>query len=470
MFFKKLKDMSPEEIQKKKNLDAWQRLHGKAITRRHFLAAGAISGAAYMVLPSIFSLVNPATAEAASCGSSGLPAFITVNLDGGACLAGNAIGLDTSGNMLHDYGSVGMGTTPTPVQMFGNAGPSFCSTSGFMTGLQTVMKATTIANTTMFTVAVSSNDDSATNQLDPTPLVVAANSSKDILPPLGTNRNQPAILPLTPSLNVQSLSDIQNALSVQGAVKTLSASQKAAIFQNIQNLTALQAQNLANVSGASLLSALSTTATSTNTGLVGGSGANIDPTQNTQLKTVWNNFQGQDLRDAAVVYNTLMGNSISGYVEMGGYDYHGTGAANVLAQDTAAGTKVGRILETAATVSKPIFVVVTTDGSTASPPSSSPTAPSGDKGTHGMLYVFAYDPSTKPAATKSQLGAYIFGGTDMGVDTSTTIGGSPNLAIGAIVANYMNWSGIGANAPNVLNNALNSQQLPPLMILQPRSA
>ncbi len=469
MFFKKLKDMSPEEIQKQKNLDTWQRLHGKAITRRQLLAAGAISGGAYMVLPSLFSLISPSTAEAASCGSSGLPAFITVNLDGGACLAGNAIMLDGGGNMLPDYGSVGMGTTPTPVQMFGTTGPSFASTSGFLAGLQASMKPATIANTTMITVAVASNDDTASNPLDPTPLVVSANSSKDILPPLGTNRNQPAVLPMTPTLAVGSLSDIQNALTVQGAVKSLTASQKATIFQNIQNLSATQARNLANVSGASLLGALGTSATATNTGLISGTNTNTDPQTNTALKTVWNNFQGQDLRDAAVVYNALMGNAISAYIEMGGYDYHGTSAQNVLTQDTSAGTKVGRVLETAATVGKPIFVVVTTDGSTAAPPSSGPTPPSGDKGTHGTLFVFAYHPAGKPVATKTQLGAFKFGGTDLGVDTSTTIGGSPSLAIGAIVANYMNWAGVGANAPNVLNNALNSQQLPPLMVLQPQT-
>lgn len=445
--YKKLPDLTPEQEAQMKQVEIYSKHHGRPLTRREFLASGALLSTASIVLPSALSLISE-SAMAQSCGSNKLAAFVSVNLGGGASLAGNAIALNRSGGLLSTYAPLGLGSQASVAgsaqKVFGTAGPSFGSISSFMTALVGATSVTTRDRTSMLLVCFSSTDDTATNKIDPTPLIVKAKATAGaFLPPLGENRNQPAVLADTPALNVTSLNDISSAIGVQGSIAQLTSAQKERLFRSAQRLSESQARNLASVSGGNLFSELIEKATGTNTQLIGNTAQGIDPRTQNGLNGVWNFNNAAELRDASLVYNTIRGNAVSANISMGGYDYHGQGRATQDQRDGEAGTKVGQILETAAVMGEKICVSVTSDGSVGHQLSTTPgSAATGDRGTHGMAYVFFFDPIARPQQRGSQVGAFRSAGTDsVGVDEQTLIGGSPERGIAAIFANYLSFIG-----------------------------
>ena len=465
--FKKVgkKELTPEQEERLKNVETYAQHHGVPKTRREFLASGAILGAASIALPSALTLIHQ-NALAQSCVATKMPGFVTVNLNGGASLAGNVLALDAGRNPLATYAPVGLGSTANAqaiaTKPFGVAGPNFVGISGFLAGLSGTTSQATRDRVSMLLFCVASNDDSTQNEFDPTPLINRAKSGAGaFLPPLGNNRNMPAVLPEVPALNVGSLADIQNAIGVQGAIQSLTAAQKEKIFRSISRMSESQSRALASTSGGDLLSALVKDATGLNVELIGNTNSGTDPQTQAGLNNVWNfNNQGQ-LRDASVVFNVLRGNSTAGYIEMGGYDYHGQGRANQDTRDTQAGQTVGRILETASVMNEKICVLVTSDGSVGHDLSLQPgSAPTGDRGTHGMAYALFFDPVARPGQSDSQVGNFRSSGADrIGVDEQSPIGGSPARAIAAVLANYLSFSGLAGAFESVAPRIFTTDEL-----------
>lgn len=453
---KKKIELTPEQETQIKIFEGYMRNHGKPVTRRQFLASGAILSAASIVLPSSLSLIGQmaqAQDMGGACGGTQgkMPGFVTVNLAGGASLAGNALALDRGRQPLLSYRPVGLGTSANAQAIaekpFGATGPMFSSIGGFLTGLKATATPDVMAKTAAVLFCVRSTDDSANNQFDPNSLIVKAKSGTGaFLPPLGTNRNQPAVLAKAPALDVRNLSDIQNAIGVQGAIQTLSNEQKEKIFKMINRLSDSQVRKLADDSGGALLKDLISSSTSTNAALIGNPNSGTDPQGVTGLNTVWNFNAATDLRNAGVVFNTLKGNAVAANIEMGGYDYHNQGRPNQDTRDNAVGQNVGRILSTANIMNEKVCVIVTSDGSVGHEMTPEPGGgPTGDQGTHGMAYAFFFDPAGRPSQRDSQVGNFnsssTTAGDRVGVDESTLIGGSPSNAISAIIANYLSFSG-----------------------------
>ena len=87
--------------------------HGKPMSRRDLLQAGAIGFAATVTLPPFLGmLAKPEQALAqAACEESQLPGFITMNLSGGAAMGSNILPLTQSLQMLGSYSILGLGST-----------------------------------------------------------------------------------------------------------------------------------------------------------------------------------------------------------------------------------------------------------------------------------------------------------------------------------------------------------------------
>lgn len=465
--YKKLKDKTAEELQREKNLKIWMEHHGKPTTRRQFLASGAAVGAASVVLPSALSMLASSEATAAACASAKQGGFVTLNLSGGASLAGNALALDKNGSFLSSYEAVGAGPTAVAaaaaVKTFGASSAAFAGVSGFMTGLLTKLTPATILNTNFLILCVRSQDDTANNPFDPTPMISVAKAGQGaFLPPLNKNRNQPAQLAAVPALSVNGLTSITDAIGVQGAVSNLSTQQKTSLFQMIQNLSSTQQAAFSSTAGYAMLTQLVQNATGTNVSLIGNASGSIDPRQNTALNTgnVWNFNNQTDLTNASVIYNSINGNAVTANLDMGGYDYHNQGRANMDTKDAQAGVLVGQALQTAANLGQKICVCVTSDGSVGHDiTGAAGSPPTGDLGTHGMAYMFFYDPIGRHAQMSSQVGAFTGSGTSIGVDETTAIGSSASLATAAMVANYMAFLGQPDGINKVAPSAFNSTQL-----------
>lgn len=448
---KKIEFTETQEAQIK-NLENYMRHHGKPTTRRQFLASGAILSAASVVLPSSLSLLGQ-LANAATCEANKvkLPGFLTVNMNGGASLAGNALARDVNGDFLSTYRPVGLGSRTnainTSVQPFGNSGPSYYSLGGFLTGLKIGAQQNVLDKTACLLFCVRTGDDSTNNQLAADSLIAKAKTGAGaILPPLGRNRNQPAIVAAAPALDVNRLEDIQNAITIQGSISSLSNAQKEKILKMVQRMTASQTETLANDSGGALLANLIKDATGTNTKTILNPDAGTDPRQVPGLEDIWDFTDTSQLRDASVSLNCINGNTVSGYTEVGGCDYHGNGRPVQDARDSEAGQRVGRMLSTASAMNEKVCVIVTSDGSVNHTISDFPGTPAvGDQGTHGMAYAFFFDPAGRPAQSGSQVGCFnassTAAGDRLGVNEATLIGGSPAHAIAAVVANYLSFSG-----------------------------
>ena len=125
---------------------------------------------------------------------------------------------------------------------------------------------------------------------------------------------------------------------------------------------------------------------------------------------------------------------------MGGYDYHGNGRDAQNTRDEAVGRTIGLALETAHRKEQPLFIAVTSDGSTAAQQGGAGhIAHRADSGARGSALIIAIGASERPETINQQVGKF----NDQGaVDTSYLVtSNSPNLQALAIAYNYAAFNG-----------------------------
>ncbi len=459
--------------------------HGKPITRRDLLKAGALQFAATMTAPTLFEiLLNAEVARAQACLQA--PTFVGLKLNGGAAMLGNFVAMAQNRDYLSTYEQLGLGTrtqiSARVTNAFGEA--KFFDGSQFLAGIQTTAAATTLASTSFVGIPVASNDDTDQNPFDVTYFISKFGVVGNILPNLGRRQSltgiaqQPALAKTPPTpLSVGSLADISNALSVQGSLAVLSDAQKVSVFNAINKLSESQARTLASNTGGTVLQQLVNQATSQNMSLVSSSTNGIDPLQDTavsaRFNTIWANANNQNMQNqnagamervfGTMVYNTLRGNAGTCNMDMGGYDYHGQGRATQDAQDLAAGRVMGQILESAAAMQRPVMLMVTSDGAVGAPAGSGPGAAfTSDRGQGGCIYLFAYHPLRRPPATDRNGRADHQVGQLAGqaaVDTTFLTGNDPALAGLAAFANFASFAGNLGAFFSISGNVWNQDQV-----------
>lgn len=433
--------------------------HGKAVTRRDMLKAGLIQFSAAMTLPTVYDwLARAGVAEAQeiTCDSGGantMPVFVHLSLAGGAAIMANFVPHTIQGQMLPSYSVLGLGN-PSNLQItreFANQAPfPGNNVSGLIVGIRAGAQITTLQNTVMVGMPTRTQDDSSNNQFDPTGAITRAGLKGNSLPNLGTvgsptgGRHQPAFVPPPAPLIVNNYNDLAAAINVAGALGQLTTNQKSGLFRLASRLTAAQADTLAGMSGGAQLAALAQCASNTNLKLVGSGSNGTSPLDDAAVSQVWGINTNTDRGNrnfvfAAMVYNALKGNAGTINLNMGGYDYHGGQRNNTNAQDNAAGLVVGRILQTAAVMQRPIFVMLSTDGAVGSPSSDSSAVNfASDRGAGGGCHMYAYHPTKKPSASGSQVGGMT---TGQAADDNFITGASAAAAASAVVANYLSFAG-----------------------------
>ncbi len=452
--------------------------HGTPLTRRDMLRAGAIQFSAAMTLPTIYEWMARAgfaEAQTAECGTntgSTMPVFVQLALAGGASIMSNYIPRTLEGAMLPTYNLIGLGAPSllTRTTEFGNR-VEFPATSGLIIGMRTEATPVTLLNTAFAAVPVRLQDDSAMNQIDPTGAITRAGAKGNSLPNLGSmgsatgGRHLPAFVPPPAPLVVQSYADLAAAISVAGALGELSPSQKPALFRLMNRLTTTQARTLAGMSAAEQISTLTKCASGVNQTLVSSGSSGTNPTDDPAVANVWNitaadvanNPGNQDVVFASMLYNALRGNAGTINLTLGGYDYHGNARNATNARDNQAGVVVGRILQTAAVMRKPLFLMISTDGAVGSPMSdSSAVSYTSDRGSGSGMMMIAYHPTRVPTATGFQIGGM---STGQAADERFITGASGPHAAAAVVANYLNFAGKVGMLDSVIPRAFSPDQL-----------
>lgn len=460
---------------KKKPL-SYEEMHGKPVTRRDFIASGAIPFTATMFMPTWIQILGQSgVAEAQdlvckSAGVSGLCPFIGIKLSGGAAMSANFLPHDVGLQVLPSYSKMGLGLGGSlGVQYeFANRAPFYAS-SQILAGIRNQALPATLSKANFVGVCVRSQDDSARNKFDFTALVSKAGVAGKLLPNLGrantetgVNNTYAFVRPPAP-LVVSRYEDIPGSLGVTGALSSLSPNQKTQLFNSFSNITASQARNIANVTNGALLSQLIQCANRDNTSTISAGNSNTtDPLSNPQFAQIWGinantSKSSQDFVFASMVYNALNGNAGTINLEIGGYDYHnGTRTAGD-AKDLEAGRVIGRVLQSMNLLSVKAFIVVTSDGGVTSPESDIAGGPwSSDRGSAGAAYMIGFDPKGAHDVKSFQLGHFTSG---QAADDLFITGGDAEKAAGAMFANYLAFNGMLGSFESLLPRVFSSAEL-----------
>lgn len=445
----------------KKEMPLWAKTGHKApVTRREFLAAGIIPFAASAFVPGALGLLSaPSTAHAAECTEppSGLAAFVTLNLSGGAALMANLLPRDQAFNPLPNYASLGYPTMPTMVTEYGS--PSWSSSSGLLAGLNAVITDTAVRNKVqVIQISVASVDDSGSNRFDASGMVYAAGLRGTLMPNLGrrstsTGINQLAAqMPPPQPLIVNSVNDIVNALGYTAALNNggLSANQKQKLATLVGNLSAAQSRKLASISSVAHVKDLVECAGVKNATVVGAAANLVNPFANgasaqaQQVATIWNangNPQNSNQIFGSMVYNGLLSQAGSVNLELGGYDYHDGTRTTGDTRDNEAGVQIGKIIMSANTLGKKVAIYLTSDGSVSV--GGNGTSWVADRGQAGSAILFLFDPAGRPELNgPPQIGHYNSSGNSQVV--APTLVADPQTAALAAFRNYIAFNGASA--------------------------
>ncbi len=449
--------------------------HPKPSTRREFLATGLLGFSGSMLAPSIMNvLARPEfafgqTDDSCSVASGAMPAFIVVNLSGGNSISGNLPPLGEDRQPLLKYDLLGLGanqdvfTNDTLGSNMFQPGVRVAGTrnagvpAGHMfLGISLRASQTTIDKTTLINACTPSGDDTSSNLADPTGAVLAAGLSGESLPNLGSRDGtgtgvgqMPAIVRPPAPLIVRNFTDISGALAPAGTLASrLTEPRRKKLLELVNSLSGSQARAVASPGSATgtMLAKVVECATGKNIELASNTDPRIDPGLDAGVAAVWGitaaNKAGANYAQAAMVYNALNGNASTCSIELGANDYHGNGKAAQNATDLRNGEVVGRILETAAVMNKPVFIYIVSDGSVSAPSGSAyGVGYTNDSGNRGKVLFLAFHPTARPGvkadAFGHQLGYYTAG---QGASDDTVVG-TPQKAAAAAVANWLSFAG-----------------------------
>lgn len=469
------------KLKNKKEIPLWAKTgHRKPVTRRELLAHGIIPFAGTIFAPQMMNLLlsSTANAQAVKCPSvsTAFAPFINLNLAGGAAMAGNFVPMNSVGERIASYNKMGLGNNQVPiVSEFGGGTFAGADANGnliskMLEGIRSAADADTISRTAFIGVCVRSRDDSNENQFNISGLVTKAGLVGTHLPNAGTrssvtgDNNMPAVLlPPTP-LVVRSFRDITNSLGYSSSIGTqLNTAQKVKLADLVSKLSGSQSRKLASLSAASQVQQLVECAGIKNTELVEQGTTAVDPVRNATFAPIWNlnagsNQGGNDYVFGSMVYNSLMGNAGATGIEMGGYDYHDNSRNTGDTRDRAAGVTIGRILQSAKVLGKPVFLYVTSDGAVVSAESEARNSPwTSDRGSAGAAFIFMYDPTRRPVVSSNQIGSFTDG---QAADDKFVTGNDAARAAQAVFANYLQFNKRLADFNRVVGrNALDASAL-----------
>jgi hypothetical protein len=471
--------------------------HRPLLTRRDFLQAGIIQGAAAFALPSLSGLIgSDVLAAAGSTPISNPPAYLEINCAGGAAFLGSIAMLDSNRGILPSYNLCGQGSRSAAeqnmVKAFGNQVTMF--KTGLFKGLMGVIGSQTnvLQNAALINLATSIGADSGSNPMSAFGLVQANIASGKYLPNLQTysSFNLPAyVSPPSPIIvqGVDSISDVVRPRS-DDAISQFGVGTQSSLMKYLKQMNDSQTSRWTSRVGGSILKSNVDAASQKVSDLIKDPTINFDPRKDaafTQIwKSVWDGAVDPDLSlsesgpevanrslaESVIVYAMTRGYATTGGIFRTGYDYHGGSRVITDAKDAEIGKLIGRVLLSFQAVNKPVFIYITTDG-TCFAPSSEQGGNQwvGDSNINTVNMVIAYRPGVGVSVTttagkpETQVGSFTSGQ----VSDALHAVASPRGSAAAAFVNYLNFAGVDAvNSPALTVTTLLPEQLKTLVALQ----
>ncbi|MEJ0100982.1 MAG: hypothetical protein WDO12_15270 [Pseudomonadota bacterium] len=381
--------------------------HRKPVTRRELLAAGFITGAASVIVPTM-GLITPRTARAdvkgdlnylglANCGlqgGAGRVPFICFDLSGGANIAGSNVLIGKQGGQQDflsaaGYSKLGLPGTMTPNlpgQIDSSFGVAFHIDSAWLRGMKMRAKgASTAARTNGAIIAARSENDTGNNPHNPMYGIAKTGSRGELLTLIGSvssdsggNSAAPAAMmdPQIRPTKVDRASDVTGLVDT-GELGTL-FSDPADAVSVMESMAVLTNAKHGHVS--TLLASADDSGTKefNKCGYVKSAylaekfnnPAALNPDIDADIvgpSGIWTAAEyasdSEYRKTAAVMKMVIDGNAGAGTIQMGGFDYHTGDRSTGEARDQRAGECIGACLEYAARKGRPLMIYVFSDGS-----------------------------------------------------------------------------------------------------------
>lgn len=431
--------------------------HKLPTTRRDFLKYGIIPFAGQVIMPGLLTQIlfggkafaQNATDSCATGGSGYIP-FMVFDMAGGAALPGNFLVGKGHGpeDLLGSYDTLGWNPRA------GNAlDKSFGvpmaanNVSQLLTGIKQTASKEAQSHLRMGTFCNFSQDDTSSNKTSALTLISRAGlQGRFVQNGVGTQNSlsggnsdvalkEPSLKPMF----VQSATDIQGSISQGPAFEDLSDNEIKAMSRAIYNMSAEQIKQFEGLGDADKLAKLSECGYKTNLAY-GKVIEGLDASQDQNISQVYqlgrNDPKGENAISASIVYNVLQGNTGPGAITVGGCDYHDGNSIRGNQKDLEMGQQIGRAVESAYRLKKPLFFQLLTDGGVSSSPGTRDWV--ADSNVRSLTVIGFFDPKKAPEQKRLQVGEYTDGGT---VNQQTLIGDEPSKVANAVLANYLSACG-----------------------------
>ena len=446
----------------------------KKLTRRDFLNASVERACGYLCMPSLATLlINGralATSNCPDASASDAPAFIALDLKGGASIAGNnVIVYKEGGELLDSYAGLGLPNAIKPTEGEGSTtidtslGLPMHTNSAMLKGITANTQADVLTKTTGVVICTRAADDTSSNELASAPGAFLAGASGLIAPLVGRDEGGAgssggnSITPFLHSAVPVRITGINSASELiklgdiwqqqpQRMQKVLAAINKMS-FAQLDRFTQLgMPQQSAEMIKCGYAKAKD---------LLTPGAIDLDPRNDSAVRGLVNN--GIEEAAVEIAYLVLKGYAGSGTISLPGYDYHDGSATTGEGKDREAGRVIGTILQMAANLQRKVMLHIYTDGGV-DPSKSTPQAVdggvekfkwSGDSEVRSAAFVLVYDPSGRPklnfsASERQQLGAYQDdenGTINLTPAKHAKISSSPRAQAQVVVANWLAWQG-----------------------------
>jgi len=441
--------------------------HARPITRRDMLAQGLLGSAAYVMMPSILSVIanNEAFAAAACTAASPgarMTPFLIFDLVGGGNIAGSNVMVGKRGgqsDFIASYSTLGLPDAMHPKlagQTNNEMGLVFHSDSAILRGIQSTTTSGTRANIDGAVFCTASVDDTANNPHNPIYWINKAGAQGRLVSLVGNKSSQSGGNSLAPPSSIVAASQPVTIRSSNDARSIVSPGKIATLLspKDVERvMRATQAMSEAKLAKFQALAVSDQVKTLIDCGYIQGTEMvlkftpdAVDPTKDGICTAVFNNIAGNaTVNQVATIAKLLVdGNAGGGTVQLGGFDYHSGNRADGEEADQALGALIGQCMEYAARKGQDLMIYVFTDGGVASNGNVDATTGGrgklswqGDNSQGSSSFTLVYKKDGKPGIRngRRQIGAFNdTGGVDsQAAKTSTSV----ETLAKAVVANYL---------------------------------
>jgi len=419
------------------------------LTRRELLVRGALQFSAVSLLPSLYGALTREAFGAAA--PDWIPAMV-IDLDGGAALCSHFLvgGKGGPTDFLTSYDKLGW--DPRGNNALEEAyGLPIAREGSFLAGLTQTASEAARRQFRMGSYCHESDSDTNSNPLSAFHLFSRAGAHGTVVKRgVGTTNSKSggksrgvAEDPAYTATFIRNISDLEGLNRLEGILGVVTPSLRGRIVDRLAKLSAEQAAQFASSEdGKKVRDSLSRADREMADSM--SKIVNLDPRRDAGAAAVFGLNANTDPQSPAAVFAGLalaVLNRHSGpaVLTLGGYDYHQGNLQEIARKDQAVGQLVGRLIELAHRMKKPLFLQLITDGGCSpDPKQKGQRVWTSDSNVACMTVNAFYHPTAPAQNVRLQIGHFNDG---QGADRDTYVGRSQERVAALSFANYLALSG-----------------------------